>query len=137
MANRKTYLDTAGFYCLLVPDESGHQLAVSLMSDPRRVFYTTDWVIGETVNLLTVRRRPHLARQFLRQFDALAGVQIIYSSQLLFDQARALVLQYEDHNFPFTDCVSFAVMRSLKIQEALTSDRHFKVLGFEALLTTK
>jgi len=134
MANRKTYLDTSGIYRLLVPDEAGHAKAVAIMHDPERAFYTTDWVIGETVNLLTARRRPHLARQFLRQMDSSPGIRVTYGSQELFAGARELLLQHEDQSFPFTDCVSFVVMRLLKIQDALTSDQHFKVMGFAALL---
>ena len=136
MASRKTYLDTAGLYCLLVPDEAGHHLAVAIMGDPHRSFVTTDWIIGETVNLLTSRRRPHLARQFLRQLDLSPGIQIVYGGQDLFARAKALLLQYEDRNLPFTDFVSFAVMRALKIHDALTADRHFKLMGFQTLLCT-
>jgi hypothetical protein len=134
MASQKTYLDTSGLYCLLVPGDARHPRAVGVMQEARRIFYTTDWVIGETVNLLTARHRAHLAQGFLRHLEGSSGLQIIYGSRELFEEAKALLLKYDDHPFSFTDCVSFAVMRSLKIKDALTSDRHFKVMGFEVLL---
>jgi predicted nucleic acid-binding protein len=134
MANQKTYLDTSGLFCLLVPTDARHARAVALMSDAQRVFYTTDWVIGETVNLMMARRRPHLAREFLRQLDRSPGIQITHGGRELFTEAKELLLQYEDQNFPFTDCVSFVVMRALKIHDALTADRHFAAMGFNILL---
>ncbi len=30
----------------------------------------------------------------------------------------------------FTDCTSFAVMRELRLRDALTTDRHFTQMGF-------
>jgi len=134
MAHRKTFLDTSGFYCALVPDEPRREKVEACLRDPARIFYTTDWIIGETVNLLTARRKPYLARKFLRQLEGSAGLQIIYGNRETFEEAKALLFKYEDQAFPFTDCVSFVVMRSLKIQDALTSDAHFKVMGFEVLL---
>ena len=35
----------------------------------------------------------------------------------------------------FTDCLSFVVMRALRLQAALTSDVHFEQAGFRVLLT--
>jgi hypothetical protein len=134
MGSRKTFLDTAGFFCALVPGDSQYEKANDYLRDANRILYTTDWVIGETVNLLTARRRPHLARNFLRQMENAPGFQIIYSNQETFNEAKALLLQYEDQTFPFTDCVSFAVMRALRIEDALTTDQHFKVMGFVPLL---
>jgi predicted nucleic acid-binding protein len=136
MARRKTFLDTSGFYCALVPDDPRREKVDACLHDPGRIFYTTDWIIGETVNLLTARRKPHLARKFLRQIESSAGLQIVYGNREIFEEAKALLFQYEDQAFPFTDCVSFAVMRSLKIQDVLTSDGHFKVMGFGVLLET-
>ncbi len=134
MANRKTFIDTSAFYCAFRPEDALHAVVNDLLREPDRIFYTTDWVIGETVNLLTARRKPHLARKFLTQIVDSPGFSIIYSSRVLFDEARSLLLQYEDQNLPFTDCVSFAVMRALKIHDALTADQHFKTMGFAALL---
>jgi hypothetical protein len=38
--------------------------------------------------------------------------------------------RYEDKDFSFTGCTSFAFMRREKIREALTTDRHFVPAGF-------
>jgi len=134
MGSRKTYLDTSGLFPAFVSGDPLREKVDACLRDTGRAFYTTDWVIGETVNLLTARRFPHQAQRFLRYLEHAPGLQITYGSRELFEEAKALLLKYDDQAFSFTDCVSFAVMRSLKIREALTSDGHFKVMGFVALL---
>lgn len=40
---------------------------------------------------------------------------------------------HRDKDYSFTDCTSFAVMRELRLREALTTDRHFRQAGFGVL----
>jgi len=46
----------------------------------------------------------------------------------------ALLEQRQDKRWSFTDCISFAVMKQMKIADALTGDHHFEQAGFRALL---
>jgi predicted nucleic acid-binding protein len=41
--------------------------------------------------------------------------------------------RHKDKAFSFTDCTSFAVMQELKLTHALTTDRHFKQMGFHVV----
>jgi predicted nucleic acid-binding protein len=52
----------------------------------------------------------------------------------LLDQAVALYRNRSDKEWGLTDCVSFALMQQEGIQDALTSDAHFRQAGFQALL---
>jgi predicted nucleic acid-binding protein len=49
------------------------------------------------------------------------------------ERARALFFRYRAKDFSFTDCTSFALMRELRLREALTIDRHFRQAGFQML----
>ena len=49
------------------------------------------------------------------------------------ENARSLFFRHRDKNYSFTDCTSFVVMRELKLKEALTTDRHFRQIGFRML----
>jgi predicted nucleic acid-binding protein len=40
----------------------------------------------------------------------------------------------EHHEFSFTDCVSFVVMKELRLTDALATDNHFRIAGFDPLL---
>jgi hypothetical protein len=48
-----------------------------------------------------------------------------------FDAARQLFFKYRDKKFSFTDCTSFAVMREIRLTQALTTDRHFRQMGYQ------
>lgn len=49
-------------------------------------------------------------------------------------QGIELYSQRPDKNWSLTDCISFQVMKSFGITEALTGDHHFEQAGFVALL---
>jgi len=50
------------------------------------------------------------------------------------EAAWALFVRYDDHQFSFTDCTSFALMRALEVAEAFTFDRaDFAAAGFTAI----
>ena len=55
------------------------------------------------------------------------------SDQLYF-KARSLYEARMDKEWDLVDCVSFVVMEDLGIDRALTADKHFRQMGFRALL---
>jgi predicted nucleic acid-binding protein len=50
-----------------------------------------------------------------------------------FEKARQVFFRYRDKDFSFTDCTSFVVMRERSLTHALTTDRHFRQMGFHML----
>jgi predicted nucleic acid-binding protein len=46
----------------------------------------------------------------------------------------ALLVKRIDSTWSFTDCLSFHIMKELRLGEALTKDVHFQRAGFTALL---
>ena len=134
MAIQKTFLDTSGFYSAISAEDIHHGQVNTVLRDSKRSFFTTDWVLGESVNLFTARRHAHLGIRLLEQVGASPNIKIIFGGENLFWAARSMLFQYRDHGFPFTDCTSFVVMRELGIKDALTVDRHFRTAGFHPLL---
>jgi predicted nucleic acid-binding protein len=49
------------------------------------------------------------------------------------EAALQIFFAYEDKDFSFTDCTSFAVMKELKLKRALSRDKHFSQMGYECL----
>jgi predicted nucleic acid-binding protein len=51
-----------------------------------------------------------------------------------FAAARKFMLKHLDQAYSFTDCVSFVVMKELHLIDALATDHHFRIVGFNPLL---
>jgi predicted nucleic acid-binding protein len=51
-----------------------------------------------------------------------------------FHAAANLFRQHADKTWSFTDCVSFVVMRELRIRDAFTTDHRFEQAGYRPLL---
>ncbi|MGI8605007.1 MAG: type II toxin-antitoxin system VapC family toxin [Verrucomicrobiales bacterium] len=134
MANREVFVDTHAFYCVMSRNDRQHDRAKSLLQSMTAVPVTTDWIVGETVNLLTARRKHHVAMRFLDYLDASDGLRIVHVDAARFDRARELIRVHREHEFPFTDCTSFVVMKEFGMHDVLTNDRHFRIMGFNPLL---
>jgi predicted nucleic acid-binding protein len=134
MATLAVFLDTSGFFAWLNSDDSRHARVVEFFTTTNRALITTDWVVGETCNLLIARRKPHLVRRFFQALDQSIAINRISIDEIRFQQSRALFERFEEHAFPFTDCTSFVIMRELNLSDALTADRHFQIMGFNPIL---
>jgi hypothetical protein len=137
MAVEPLFIDTGGFYALVSPDSMSHEIAVTILQDAayqRRRAVTTDYVIDETATLLRARGLTKLLVEFFRVCDESAALAIEWTSPDRFAAARKFMLKHLDQDFSFTDCVSFVVMRELGLFDALATDRHFRIAGFNPLL---
>ena len=49
------------------------------------------------------------------------------------EKARKAFFRYRDKTYSFTDCTSLVVMQELKLKNVLTTDHHFRQMGFQVL----
>jgi uncharacterized protein len=134
---RETFVDTSGFYALLAERDDMHQKATRILGDARRrraPFVTTDYVLDETATLLIARGLGHLVDPLLQSTLRSKACSIEWTAAEDFDRAAAFVVNHIDEGWSFTDCVSFQVMKTRRLREALTKDEHFAKAGFVALL---
>lgn len=134
------FWDTSGFYAALNSDDTHHQQAQKVLFNLRQQqqkSVTTDWVIGETCTLLSVRKRPHLISKFLDIVDRSDALTVIHVDSDMFHRSKKALLKYCEKGVSFTDCTSFTIMRDLKLTKAITSDEHFLMAGFTPLLKKK
>ena len=68
--------------------------------------------------------------QFLTDMQRTAHLIKVYSDEILETSAEAILRQYSDQEFSYTDAVSFALMRRRRIREAFAFDHHFLTAGF-------
>jgi uncharacterized protein len=74
------------------------------------------------------------AARFLRGLATNSLIEISPPSLIQFEQALDLYEERPDKDWSLTDCLSFVVMQSLSILDALTADHHFEQAGFRAIM---
>jgi predicted nucleic acid-binding protein len=133
----ETFVDTSGFYALLVKGDQAHEKAAAYVraAAGKRRFLTTDYILDETATLLKARRCLAALKPFFAVVLNSMACRVVWVDPELFHAASALFLKYSDQEYSFTDCVSFLVMREQRVKVALTGDAHFQQAGYEALLS--
>ena len=137
MAGERLFIDTGGFYGLIAASSPSHKRAVEIMEElgqQRRRAVTTDYVIDETATLLRFRGLAKLLTEFFHMVEESEALEIEWVFPGPFSTARKLMLKHLDQEFSFTDCASFVVMKELRLFDALATDKHFRVAGFNPLL---
>ena len=95
---------------------------------------TSEFVLLEVADAFS---RGAGRQRFLVLLDLLRAdprTKIVPSSHPLFEEGVSLFRTRPDKGWSLTDCISFALMRSEGIQDALTGDAHFDQAGFHDLL---
>lgn len=137
MAAADVFMDSAGFLALWDAGDQYHAAARRLqerMIRQRRRFLTTEYVADETITLLLVRHSRRAALDFLDTIERSEALHLEWIDPGRFHAAASLFRKHADKDWSFTDCVSFAVMRELRIRDAFTTDHHFRQAGLNPLL---
>ena len=131
------FVDTSGFYALLVQRDDTHGKACSLLEEASckgERFVTTDYVLDETGTLLKARGLSHLIPSFFEIVFASKACRVEWTDSNRFHEAKASFVKHLDQHCSFTDCLSFSVMKAFRLKRALTKDKHFGEAGFFPLL---
>lgn len=130
---RQVFVDSGGFFALLVPEDHNHQSATNLFSRATAEEWrltTTNAVLFETYALLVnrVRNGRELALGLLDDIQA-GGSSIERVKKRDESAALNLLRGHKDKTYSFVDALSFVVMERIGIKEALAYDRHFREYG--------
>ena len=139
MANNQLFIDTGAYLSRFHKHDKWHKKAVETWEDlgeENQIYVTTNHVVDEVATLLGRRTSYEYAARRLEK---------IYASDILIarpdkpDEKEALIFfrKYADQKISFTDCLSFVVMRHLKIKRVFTFDKkHFEYAGFKVILSS-
>jgi len=133
----ETFVDTSGFYALLVRGDRMHARAKAILAEAARSgrrFVTTDYVLDETVTLLKARGFGHLVPALFERVFTSQACRIEWMNPERFEHARQFFLKHLDQAWSFTDCFCFALMGDLGLRDSLTTDEHFRHAGLQPLL---
>lgn len=132
------FVDTAGWVACADASDAAHAACRAARDKAMRagqLLVTTDYVVDETLTLMRMRLGLSASETWWRQIDGSPRVRWERIDAVRFDRALDLFFQHRDKGYSFTDCTSFAVMRELKMTSVLTTDKHFKQMGFDLVAT--
>ena len=130
------FVDTAGWMACADGADPAHGRAVAARDaalEAGHLLITTDFVVDEALTLIRLRLGLRSAASWWGQIDGSRRLRWERIDAGRFERARALFFQYRDKHFSFTDCTSFAVMRELGLTHVMTTDGHFRQMGFDVL----
>ena len=78
--------------------------------------------------------RAHLLGAFFDKVLTSQACRIEWTDPDRFHNAQAFFLKHADQAWSFTNCLSFRIMKELRLHDALTKDGHFHEAGFVVLL---
>jgi uncharacterized protein len=130
------FVDTGGWMACADRSDPAHVACTAARDatlESGRLLITTDFVVEETLTLIRFRLGLAAANTWWRQIDGSARLRWERVENDRFERARNFFFQYRDKDLSFTDCTSFAVMRELRLTTVITTDRHFRQVGFDVL----
>lgn len=127
------YIDTGAFLARHLPADQHHKAALSIwekLERARERCATSNFVLNETFTLLARRSSYPFAVERARHWLLSPDLTILRPGHAEELEAVAWFAKYADQEVPYTDCVSFALMRKGGLLRAFTFDAHFERAGF-------
>ena len=128
------FVDTAGWMACADGSDPAHARACSArdeLLEEGNLLVTTDYVLDETLTLIRMRLNLAAAESWWSQVEASSRVRWEWIGVTRAEKARRVFFRHRDKHYSFTDCTSLVVMQELRLKQALTTDRHFRQMGFE------
>lgn len=131
---KSVFADAFFHIALLNPRDAGHPAALRFATDRQSRFITTGFVLIEVADALCLPKWRPQVLSLLNHLSEDPCTQVIEPSRESFASGYELYANRGDKAWSLTDCISFAIMEKLGLQEALTADIHFEQAGFRRLL---
>ena len=128
------FVDTSFWVGLTFPRDSRHVDAQTLLQvHGDEALLTSNHVRGETWTLLRRRSGHRSAVAFLDLVERTPRLHVEYVLRDLEREALDWLRRRDEREYSFVDATSFALMRTLRIEEALAFDGDFAAAGFTEL----
>ena len=131
---KEVFADTFYFIAVLNPRDPHHQAAMEATAGLSAHIVTSIWILAEVADALSAPDVRERTSRFIRGVLEDPDTTVIEDEVQWFERGIELYEQRPDKSWSLTDCISFQIMHSRGIREALTGDHHFMQAGFVALL---
>lgn len=126
-----TFVDTSFWVALRNRRDSRHSEAVALLqAHVSTTLVTSNHVRGETWTFLRGRAGHSAAVPFLDALERSPRVRVVMVADDIEATALRWLRQHDEREYSFVDATSFALMRALRLREALAFDGDFSAAGF-------
>lgn len=136
----KIFLDTSGLLSVFDRSDVHHAVCRTFWSGQlpgeRNELIISDYILDELTTRVLRAVSHDSALGVLGTLLELVErkrLRLIWVDQTYFAQARSIFEQYDDQEFSFTDCTSFAICRDIGIQYAFALDADFATFGLNRL----
>jgi predicted nucleic acid-binding protein len=129
----KVFLDTGAFLALADEDDDYHSAAKNIYTQllqARPQLSTSNFVLSETYTLIRSKVSHRAAVEFLKRFDQ-TGIRVIRVSEANEQTAKTIFVRYDDKDFSFVDCTSFALIDHHRLDHVFAFDSHFRQYRFK------
>lgn len=128
------FVDTSFWVAIRNARDGRHEEAQAIL---RRVedahLVTSNHVVGETWTFLRSRVGHRSGVACLEALSRSARLRIMHVPEALEQAALGWLRRHDERSYSFVDATSFALMRSMKIKDALAFDGDFSAAGFREL----
>ena len=124
------FVDTSFWVALRFARDDRHPDARALWEAGAGPLLTTSLVLGETWTFLSRRAGHRRAVEFQDAVGVLHSLTVRHVDEELEAEAWRWLRRHGERPYSFVDATSFALMRRLRIREALAFDGDFAAAGF-------
>jgi len=133
---KAVFADTAGWMACADAADPAHKRACASRDaalERGEVLVATDYVLDETLTLIRMRLGLAAAKAWWDRIEGSSRLRWEWIGVNRAEKARGVFFRQRDKDYSFTDCTSLVVMQELKLKRVLTTDRHFRQMGFEVV----
>jgi predicted nucleic acid-binding protein len=128
------FVDTSFWVALRNHRDGRHPEAETLLREiGDQQLVTSNHVRGETWTHLRRKAGHGSAVGFLDHLERSARAEVVHVDPELEHRALAWLHKHDEREYSFVDATSFALMRSMRIRDALAFDGDFTAAGFREL----
>ncbi len=129
----KVFIDAGAFLALADKDDDYHTTAQPIYSELlllKAQLLTSNFILSETYTVIRTRVSHRAAVEFIKSFGR-TGIKVLRVGEAIEDMAKAIFVRYDDKDFSFVDCTSFALIDHHRLDRAFAFDVHFRQYRFK------
>jgi len=127
------FMDTFAFIASINKLDAAHTEVIEYLATCPGPIITTEWVLLEFADAFSQRNSRIIAGKTIQRTRQDPKFFVVPYDEAIANDGFKLYMSRPDKDWSLTDCISFCVMTSFGLTDALTADQHFEQAGFRAI----